>query len=65
MFLALPGLLVVILPIDLVSEIIYWLESSYVVKAFGIPAPVIAIMIAAVIAIVLTNLVNIPSRYPT
>jgi uncharacterized integral membrane protein (TIGR00698 family) len=63
LFEAIPGLLFVILPIVLVSEGVYWLESSYVTKAFGVPAPVIALMIAAVISIVLTNFISVPSKY--
>ena len=60
---AAPGLVVIVLPIILISEAIYWIESFYVRADFGIPAPVIALMIAAVIAIVTTNLVDLPKRY--
>jgi uncharacterized integral membrane protein (TIGR00698 family) len=60
---AAPGLILVVLPITVISELIYWLESDYVESVYHIPAPVISLMIAAVIAIVVTNLVNLPFRF--
>ena len=60
---ALPGLIFVILPIAIASEILYWAESRYVQEVFHIPAPVIALMIAGVISIVVTNVVDLPPRY--
>ncbi|MGH2639657.1 MAG: putative sulfate exporter family transporter, partial [Rhabdochlamydiaceae bacterium] len=60
---ALPGLIFLIFPIAVISELVYWIESWYVESVFHIPAPVIAIMIAAVISIVVTNFYYIPERY--
>ncbi len=60
---ATPGLALVVLPIIAVSEVIYWVESSYVQAAFHVPAPVIAIMIAGVISIITTNVIQLPARY--
>ena len=60
---AAPGIVIVVLPIIVVSELIYWIESYYVRAVFGIPAPIIALMIAAVIAIVSTNLFDLPKKY--
>ena len=60
---ALPGLGLVILPISAASELVFWAEKVYVQEAFNIPAPVIALMIAAVLSIVVTNLVELPKRY--
>ncbi|MDG7000928.1 MAG: putative sulfate exporter family transporter, partial [Nitrososphaerota archaeon] len=60
---AIPGLFVVVFPIAVISELIYWLESDYVEATYHIPAPVIALMIAAVIAIVITNIVNLPAVF--
>src|SRR5579871_4125860 len=45
------------------SEFIYWLESQYITSLFHIPAPVIPLMIAAVTAILITNLVSLPAKY--
>ncbi len=59
---AMPGLLLVVLPIAITSEFIYWFESDYIEAVYHIPAPVISLMIAAVIAIVVTNLVTLPNR---
>jgi uncharacterized integral membrane protein (TIGR00698 family) len=53
----------VILPILVVSELIYWAESNYVESSFHVPAPVIALMIAATIAILATNIVDLPAKY--
>ncbi len=60
---AFPGLLLVVIPIAAISEIIYWVESDYVEAVYHIPAPVISLMIAAVIAIVVTNVVSLPARF--
>ncbi len=60
---ALPGLLLVVLPIAAVSELIYWFESGYVESVYHVPAPVISLMIAAVIAIVVTNVLTLPNRF--
>ncbi len=60
---ALPGLVLVVFPIALISEAIYWLESSYVMPIFHIPAPVIGIMIAAVISIVVANVYDLPKKF--
>ena len=60
---SLPGLLVIVLPIIIVSEAIYWLEYQYVQSAYHIPAPVVAIMFAAVISIIVTNVIKLPARY--
>ncbi|MDA4128863.1 MAG: putative sulfate exporter family transporter [Thaumarchaeota archaeon] len=60
---ALPGLAAVILPITIVSEAIYFFELSYVQTVLHIPPPVIALMIAAIISIVVTNLIELPQRY--
>lgn len=59
---ALPGLVFVVLPILVASEAIYWLESNYVESVYHVPPPVIALMIAAVASIVVTNLVEVPRR---
>ena len=59
---ALPGLTFIVLPIFVVSEAIYWLELNYVESVYHIPPPVIALMIAAVLSIVVTNLVEVPQR---
>ena len=58
-----PGLVFVILPIILVSEGLYWIESLYVSAVFHLPAPVISLMIAAVLAIIVTNVVRLPAKY--
>ncbi len=60
---ATPGLVFIVLPIMIISELIFWAESNYVAEAYHIPAPVIALMIAAVIAIVATNLVKVPPKF--
>ena len=60
---AIPGLLLVVIPIAVISEVIYWVESDYVEAVYHIPAPVISLMIAAVIAIVVTNVVRLPARF--
>lgn len=60
---ALPGLAFVVLPIVVASEAIYWLESSYVQSVYHIPAPVISLMIAAVISIVATNMISLPEKF--
>ena len=52
-----------IIPIVIFSEFIYWLESQYITSLFHIPAPVIPLMIAAVAAILITNLVSLPAKY--
>ena len=60
---ALPGLVVVILPIMIASEAVYLFEVSYVQSVFHIPAPVIPLMIAGVMSIVITNLIELPQKY--
>ena len=60
---AAPGLLFIILPILLLSEGLYWLESNYVQAVYHVPPPVIALMIAAVISIAATNLTSLPAKY--
>jgi uncharacterized integral membrane protein (TIGR00698 family) len=60
---ALPGLIMVVLPVLLVSEAIYWVELNYVESQFHVPAPLIALMIAAVLSIVITNLIELPQKY--
>jgi uncharacterized integral membrane protein (TIGR00698 family) len=60
---ALPGLMLVVLPVLVASEILYFLESVFVTTAYHIAAPIIAIMIAGVIAIALTNIIRLPERF--
>ena len=60
---AVPGLLVIVIPIIICSEIMYALESYYVESAFHLGAPLIALMIAAVISIVITNVITLPPKY--
>jgi uncharacterized integral membrane protein (TIGR00698 family) len=60
---AAPGLVVIVLPVVMASEILYWIETSEVTPVFKVPAPVIPIMIAAVMALVLTNLRTFSARY--
>jgi uncharacterized integral membrane protein (TIGR00698 family) len=60
---ALPGLLLVVLPVLLVSEVLYFLESEIVTSLYHIAAPIIGIMIAGVIAIVATNIVRLPDQF--
>ena len=60
---AVPGLLFVVFPIAVVSELIYWLESDYVEAMYHVPAPVISLMISAVIAIIVTNVWSLPARF--
>ena len=60
---AAPGLLLVVLPILVLSEVLFALESDFVQTAYHVPAPIISIMIAAVIAIAVTNVVRLPQRY--
>lgn len=60
---ALPGLLFIVLPIIVISEVLFWLESMYVQSAYHVPAPLIALMIAAIISIVVTNTLHVPARF--
>jgi uncharacterized integral membrane protein (TIGR00698 family) len=60
---ALPGLALVVLPILIISEVIYWIELNYVESFFHVPPPVIALMIAAVLSIAITNLIELPQKY--
>ncbi len=60
---ALPGLAFVVLPILVASEMIYWLELNYVESAYHVPPPMIALMIAAVLSIAVTNLIELPRRF--
>lgn len=54
---ALPGLLVVVLPIALISEFLWWLELSHRTTFF------VDIFIAAVLALIVANLWEIPDQY--
>jgi uncharacterized integral membrane protein (TIGR00698 family) len=58
-----PGLALVVIPIVLASETVFWLEQNLFQTYFHAGAPIIALMIAAVISIVATNVVELPSRY--
>ena len=60
---AAPGLALVVLPVLVVAEAIYWLELNYVESAFHIAAPLIALMIAALMSILITNITTLPARY--
>ena len=60
---AAPGLAFVILPVLLASEIVYWAELNYVESAFHTSAPLIALMIAALLSILITNLLVLPARF--
>jgi len=60
---ALPGLLLIVLPVIVVSYILFWAEDTMYMQYYGMQAPVIALMISAILAIVTTNVWKVPDRY--
>ena len=60
---ALPGLAVVVLPLILVSEAVYWVELAYSEPLLHTAPPLIPLMVAAILSIIVTNLFDLPPRY--
>ncbi len=60
---ALPGLLLIVAPVIILSYLIFWAEDMLYIRYYGLHGPVIALMIAAILAIAVTNVWKVPDRY--
>lgn len=60
---ALPGLLLIVAPVIVASYILFWIEDVVYMQYHRMHGPVIALMIAAILALAVTNILKIPDRY--